>query len=117
MKFLKLSIAFFILIFSYNIANANTIDTDLFKAATIGNKELVESLIQQGADVNAQNKEGATALMLAAGKGNKDIAELLIQHGANVNIRSNENVSALDLALYFKHYDIADLLQKHGAIE
>jgi len=44
-----------------------------------GYKEVVELLLENGADVNAKNKDGMTALMYAAEKGYKEVVELLIR--------------------------------------
>ncbi len=43
-----------------------------------GNKDMVEALLDKGADVNARNTYGYTALMLAACYGNKDVEAVLI---------------------------------------
>ena len=47
-----------------------------------GNPELVKLLIARGADVNAKNKEGETALSLAIRNNMPEIAEILRQAGA-----------------------------------
>jgi ankyrin repeat protein len=64
-------------------------NTPLIRAAQIGDREQVEALITTGADVNALNKEGTTALMAATwgktGRGDVGIAKALIVKGANVN--------------------------------
>ena len=41
--------------------------TTLMDAAIDGHKQLVELLLQRGAEVNKQNSDGCTALMFAAG--------------------------------------------------
>lgn len=55
----------------------------------VSRHQIVERLIQYGADINTQNHRGCTALMLAAYQGNTDVVELLLQHGADVNIKDN----------------------------
>jgi ankyrin repeat protein len=50
-------------------------------ASQLGNKEVVKLLIQKGADVNAKNKYGETALRLAFYYGHKEIVELLKSYG------------------------------------
>jgi len=59
--------------------------TELFNEILAGNIDKVRTLLQGGADCNALNDEGATALMLAAGAGNLKMVVLLIESGANVN--------------------------------
>ncbi len=61
-----------------------------FQAVKDGDVAEVKSLIEAGADVNAQNKEGVTALMTASATGHTDIAKLLIEEGADVTIQSKE---------------------------
>ncbi len=56
-------------------------------AASIGILETVKLLLDKGADVNARNNEGQSALSLALesaypGSDRNDIVELLRQHGA-----------------------------------
>ncbi|KHG01708.1 ankrd52 [Gossypium arboreum] len=54
----------------------------IHSAASIGNLEIMEILLNKGANVNVKNDGGRTALHYAASKGWLKIAELLISHGA-----------------------------------
>jgi hypothetical protein len=63
-----------------------------------GHSEVVELLLQHGADVNARiPRTGWTALMLAGQWGHADTRtiELLIQHGADVNAQLYDGRTAL----------------------
>lgn len=51
--------------------------TPLITASRLNKKELVEFLIQHGADVNARAGDGSTALSLATEAGHTDIIEIL----------------------------------------
>lgn len=57
--------------------------------------EKVKKLLESGADVNATNKNGWTALMLAAGKGHTETAMFLLKQGADVNARDKDGMTPL----------------------
>lgn len=67
--------------------------TPLRYAVSHDQKEIVELLLSKGADVNARNKFGSTALIMAVTK--KEIIEMLLSNGADVNAQNNSGVTAL----------------------
>lgn len=75
----------------------------------------VVGLLGRGADVNALDRHGQSALMLAAHAGHREAVETLIAHRANLNITAKFGLSALMLAVVAGHYEIARLLAKAGA--
>ena len=72
--------------------------TALHRAVAGGHQEIVEFLLNKGADVNAQDREGRTPLHYASERGHKDVAKLLIDKGADVNAKNNEGQTAEDIA-------------------
>jgi len=70
----------------------------------------IYNLIKKGVDINAQNKEGDTVLMLAAEHGKVEIVEMLLEEGVYVNIRNNQNYTALMLASLNGYTKIASML-------
>ena len=58
--------------------------------------QMVEFLIQQGADVNAKYRDGGTALHTAAFLGQYEVTELLVQKGANVNTKDEDGDTPRD---------------------
>jgi len=79
------------------------------------NVQIVLDLLGRGADVNALDRHGQTALMLAAHAGHREVVEILIAHRANLNITAKFGLSALMLAVVAEHAEVARLLVKAGA--
>ena len=77
---------------SANAADSRLI-TPLMYAAIVGSADAMRILIEHGADVNAQNAFGSTALMWSASDAQK--VRLLLDHGADVNNVSKSGRTAL----------------------
>lgn len=58
-------------------------EMELIEAVKSGNRESVRELIESGAELNRQDKQGWTALNWAAAKGNTEMVELLLERGAD----------------------------------
>jgi ankyrin repeat protein len=88
--------------------------TLLMYAALYGDAASVRQLIETGANPNASNDVGATALMWAID--DPDKTRLLLEHGADPNATSTENQTPLAIALANKGPVAAvKLLLDHGA--
>src|SRR5580704_14304394 len=70
--------------------------TPLMYAAEIGSLDAMRVLIDRGADVNAQNDFGSTALMWSVSDPSK--VRLLLDHGAQVNLAARSGRTALIIA-------------------
>lgn len=77
--------------------------------------ELVQLLIAKGADVNAKNNEGITALLAAVMANNIDAIKLLIDNGADITARDNNGLSALYYAVVANNTEAINLLIDKGA--
>jgi ankyrin repeat protein len=85
----------------------------LHHAVVWGGKEVVELLIDNGADVNAKvDVFGNTPLHLAASGGHEEIVELLIANGPDVNVKNKNGTTPLHNAVT---KEIAELLIANGA--
>ena len=88
--------------------------TPLMYAALYGDSDSVRRLLAAGADPNARNEAGATALMWAVYDLEK--TRLLVEHGAGVNARSDNGRTPLMIAASrFGSTPILQLLLDHGA--
>lgn len=85
----------------------------LFDAAGAGDLDRVRKLLAAGADCNARDGGGATALMLAAQAGNLALVQALIAAGADVNATDERSWGALTKAVYNADLDrgFADVAQ------
>ena len=72
------------------------LSTPLMVAALFGEQEIVKILIDAGAEVNIQDKDGGTALHGAAFLGYPQILKDLLAAGANRDIRNNSGATALE---------------------
>src|SRR5581483_10860193 len=73
-------------------------DARLVQAVRMQNDNEVHVLLRQGADVNAPEPDGATALHWAAHWDDLDAAQSLIDAGARVNARNELGMTALLVA-------------------
>jgi uncharacterized protein len=69
--------------------------TPLMYAAREGSTEAVRTLAEGGADLNAVDAEGATALLRAITNSHYDTAAVLIEAGANPNLADTAGMAAL----------------------
>lgn len=69
--------------------------TPLITAATFGQAEAVQALIEGGADVNRRNNDGTTALHAAAFLCRAEIVEILLAAGADRNAINKSGATAL----------------------
>ncbi len=92
-----------------------TLDEKLLRAADAGDElEFISSLLARGADVNAVDAEGRSALHYAAQHGDIELAELLLAHGADIEARGNDS-TPLMWALFCGEPEFAIHLLQHGA--
>lgn len=92
------------------------INIALYWAACGGDADIVKLLLNKGANPNAKDKDGCTALMFAAEWGHIDIVKLLLDKGAAPNVKNNDGETALDWATRNDYPDIVKLLKQHGAM-
>ncbi|UCG55671.1 MAG: ankyrin repeat domain-containing protein [Phycisphaerales bacterium] len=87
----------------------------LHQMATQGNLERVKSLVEGGADINAQDRQGWTPLQTAIRRQQKEIAEYLVEKGADVKIADSVGQTALHVACFKGSAELTTLLIGKGA--
>ncbi|MEH1793746.1 ankyrin repeat domain-containing protein [Nostoc sp.] len=101
---------------SFLVKGLNKGESWLISAISSRNKNLVELLLNCGANVNEKMKsKNVSPLHRASATGCLDICELLIAHGADVNAVGEHGTTPLHLATKFGHQNITELLLNCGA--
>lgn len=79
--------------------------------------QVLEFLIQNGADVNIVDSRRATPLHRAASKGDASVVYLLVSLGKDLNINATDTYgnTPLHLACENNSADVAEILIRHGA--
>ena len=73
--------------------------------------DVVKLLVEAGADVNAQDNEGCTALMRAAYSGHRELIEYLLSNGADKDILDNNANKAIHYVIQYNFEGLKDLLK------
>ena len=71
---------------------------EIYTASEQGNENKVKNLLDSGADVNAKNEQGETALMVALFEEHDKIVVMLLAYGADVNVKNNDGNTAITFA-------------------
>ncbi|KAI8725461.1 hypothetical protein NCS52_00117200 [Fusarium sp. LHS14.1] len=85
--------------------------TPLLLAAKYCWFKIPDYLLRKGADVNAADYHGRTALHWAAHHGDKRLAQLLLERGADMNAKDRWGKTALQWAVANREADVAHLLR------
>ncbi len=90
--------------------------TPEWKAAVkAGDLARLDALVRGGADVDARDEHGQTALMHAARDGQAPVVRWLVEHRADLNHTAKFNLSALMLAVINGRDAIVGILADAGA--
>jgi len=111
-RFDVLSVFAFLLLPTSILANS---PAKLADAAEEKDQSAITSLIEAGADVNAAQVDGMTALHWAVYHDNTETARRLLQAGADVQAKNRYGVTPLSLASTNGNAEIVELLLENGA--
>ena len=89
--------------------------TPLIRMAEANDLASVRYLLDKGANVNAQDERGRSALMLAVWNKNLEMCKLLLARGADINLTGDEGVTALSFAFHAQDVPIIEFLLSKGA--
>ncbi|MCL4360905.1 ankyrin repeat domain-containing protein [Candidatus Dependentiae bacterium] len=104
----------------FNIDSYSDEKTPLMWASSFGNLRVMRLLIKANANLNLQNPDGNTALILASNftplyKDSKHAAALLINAKANLDLTNKKGETALISAIKAEQFNTAKLLINSGA--
>ncbi|KAI0799012.1 ankyrin repeat protein [Xylaria sp. FL0064] len=89
--------------------------TPLFWAATRGHRDVVELLLDHGANINSKDRGKMTALHVAVTGEHKDVVSLLLDRSARIEDKAYYGETPLMRAIQANSKDIVKLLLEHGA--
>jgi ankyrin repeat protein len=90
-------------------------NTSLMVASAMGLLDAVRVLLELGADVNAQNERGETALSYACAYDQFEVARSLVEYGADIQHIDHDGGTALDTAVCHASQSFRDWLVQLGA--
>src|SRR3979409_670638 len=99
-------------VFVLSIAAIGAGRPDVADAVMRGDKAALRTLLQQKADVNAPQVDGATALHWAVYRNDLDAAGQLIRAGAKVDAANREGVTPIAMAALYGHTPMIEALVK-----
>jgi len=100
-----------------NVALSNTPHNalGLIAAHNADNAALARALIDAGVDLNAQDDEGSTPLLIAIARNHVNVAKELIKAKADPNIAAHDGYTSLMYAIHYENPDLVRELLALGA--
>jgi len=89
--------------------------TPLHHAARGVHPEVVEFLVEQGADVKLKDADGVTVLHSLAYRGASDLSELVIANGVDVNAKVVTGLAPIHFAVNAGRAEVIEVLVRSGA--
>ncbi|KAF4968988.1 hypothetical protein FSARC_3642 [Fusarium sarcochroum] len=88
----------------------------ILEAISGGHENVLESLLDAGADMEAQDKDGDTPIFFASRQGNTTLVRKLIESGADFNSPgSRDGKTPIMVAQFNNHKHVVQLLRDNGA--
>ena len=84
-------------------------------AVCFGRIDVLQGLLAAGADIDARDEHGQSALMLAAVAGREPVVKWLVERDARLDLTAKYGLSALMLAVVNGHVEVVRTLVRAGA--
>lgn len=75
--------------------------------------ELIDLLVDQGADMEVRNDDGDTPLMLAVRSDHPEVVDALCKRGCDMHTHGFDNIDPIDYAINKRNLILSDVLMKH----
>jgi quinoprotein dehydrogenase-associated probable ABC transporter substrate-binding protein len=98
-----------------SVAAGADLDAELAQAVVASDPARIKFLAAHGANLNARDSMGATALTSAASARDSETVTLLLALGADANARNGDDLTPLMAAAYRDHVPSVEALLQHGA--
>ena len=91
-------------------------DQTLLQVASVdGRGDVVQWLLERGADPNSQRNDHVSPIHLATANGHPEVIQTLLEHGVDIHSTDNDGRTPLHLASSSGKVEIVRLLLEHGA--
>jgi len=89
--------------------------TPLHLAVKMRNFKLIQLFLKNGADIDAQDKQGRTPLLYAISQNKFKLAKFFILNGADFNLENSQGITPLHQASFSGNIEIVKFLLNIGA--
>lgn len=96
-------------------SQGDTMLTTVCKYDTGHSINMMNILVDKGANINMKDGNWSTPLIWASYQGNTEMVKALIQRGALLDLTNSMGETALSISVSSNHYDIANILINSGA--
>jgi len=97
--------------------HSNKYTNKLLTSIKNANPKGIREAVERGANIDAKNPEGETALTFSMGGANRDkrLTKFLLDHGANTELKGFMGMTPIFDAIHFENFDAVKELVDHGA--
>jgi ankyrin repeat protein len=99
----------------FSVVALRAAESDVADAVMRGDRAALQTLLKSGADVNAPQVDGATALHWAVYRADIEAADLLLKAGARVDTANRAGATPIAMAALYGNAALVDRLLKAGA--